>query len=129
MAKSLKRYLDIVLRRQDYIVKGETEARMIKWTLFSTPWIQLFYHRFNGPDWTSDPHDHPSGFISIGLKGSYTESVYDAAGKELYDREWKAPWIRSFPPTHIHRTSAVGPKGASTICITGKFKQNWGFFV
>ncbi len=127
MARTLKRLFDRVLRRQDYVVRGETQPRLIKWTLLGTPWVQLYVHKFNGPDWTTDAHDHPSSFISIGLRGSYVETVYDTRGESLYDREWKAPWIRRFPPTHMHRTSAVGPKGAWTFCIAGRYVRNWNF--
>jgi len=129
ITRSLRRLVAIWLRRQDYWVKGEAKPRMIKWTLLGTPWLQLYVHRFNGPDWTTDPHDHPASFISIGLMGSYVESVYNEQGDKLYDREWRAPWIRSFPATHIHRTSAVGPKGAYTFCLARDYVRNWNFLV
>jgi hypothetical protein len=128
-ARSLKRLIAIWLRQQDYWVKGEAKPRMSKWTLFGTRWVQVYIHRFNGADWTTDPHDHPSSFLSIGLMGSYVESVYNERGEKLYDREWRAPWIRTFPATHIHRTSAVGPKGACTLCVVGDYARNWNFLV
>ncbi len=128
-ARSLRRLVAIWLRRQDYLVRGEAKPRMIKWTLLATRSVQVYIHRFNGADWTTDPHDHPASFISIGLMGSYIESVYNEHGDKLYDREWRAPWIRRFPATHIHRTSAVGPKGAWTLCFAREYVRNWNFLV
>jgi hypothetical protein len=127
LASTLHRMRDAVFTRQEYRVDGEPQARMIKWTVLSTPLFKIFFHRFNGPDWTLDPHDHPADFISIGLKGSYTETVYDEHGQKLYDKVWQAPWIRTFPASHIHRTSDVGPRGAYTVCFATAWEKNWGF--
>jgi hypothetical protein len=129
MASILRRACDFCFRRQEYRVDGESQPRMIKWTLISTPLFNMFFHQFSGPDWTRDPHDHPTDFVSIGLKGSYVETVYQKGGERLYDREWRAPWIRKFPATHLHRTTSVGPKGAYTICLTSPWRQHWGFFI
>jgi hypothetical protein len=129
MTDALKRIFKSLFPRHDYKVDGESRARMLKWVLLATPFFNIFLHKFNGPDWTRDPHDHPANFISIGLKGSYVETVYDQNGEKLYDREWRAPWVRSFPATHIHRMSSVGPKGAWTLCIASNWRQNWGFMV
>jgi hypothetical protein len=123
------KFRDRWFRRQDYMVDGEARPRMVKWTLLSTRWFSIFFHRFNGPDWTRDPHNHPTDFISIGLKGWYAETVYNADGQALYRRIWRAPWLRRFPARHIHRMCEVGPKGAYTMCLVSPVKQNWGFFV
>jgi hypothetical protein len=125
----LGRFFDRLLRRQDFRVDGEPVARMVKWTLISNRLFSIFLHKFNGPDWTQDPHDHPTDFLSIGLLGSYVETVYDSEGRELYQRAWRAPWMRTFPATHIHRTSAVGKKGAFTMCVASRWKHDWGFVI
>jgi len=125
----MKRFFASWFPRQEFRVDGEPSPRMIKWTLLSTPVGMVFLHKFLGPDWTRDPHDHPAYFVSIGLWGSYIESVYDRDGQELYERKWRAPWVRMFPPTHIHRTSWVSPHRAYTICLTGKWVHQWGFML
>jgi hypothetical protein len=127
MASAIGRFADRLFHRQEYRVDGEPVARMIKWTLISTPIGRVFFHKFNGPDWTRDPHDHPAMFISIGLKGAYVETVYDHEGRALYDRKWVAPWFRVFPAMHVHRTSWVSPAGAYTLCLTGPWIHPWGF--
>lgn len=123
----MRRLLEKFVPQQEFRVDGEPLARMVKWTLLSTRVGMVFLHKFNGPDWTRDPHDHPAFFISIGLWGAYVETVYDREGRVLYDRKWRAPWVRMFPAQHIHRTSWVSPRGAYTLCITGRWVHNWGF--
>lgn len=129
MSAGVARFWGRWLRREEFRVDGEPVARMIKWTVLSTDRFKMFFHKFNGPDWTRDPHDHPAYFISIGLKGSYVEAVYDQDGRVLYEKEWRAPWCRKFPATHIHRTVAVGSEGAFTLCFTGSWSQPWSFFM
>jgi hypothetical protein len=129
VAISLKRIRDRWLHRVDYRVDREPLPRMIKWTLVSSPLFKIFVHKFNGPDWSIDPHDHPADFISIGLRGSYVEAVYDAQGRVVSEKHWRAPWFRTFPAAHIHRTTAVGPQGALTVCFAGPARQSWSFFL
>jgi hypothetical protein len=117
------------LRPQEYRVDGEPVARFLKWTLVSTRYFRIFFHKFNGPDWAIDPHDHPAAFVSVGLKGSYIEQVYDSGGKVLYERQWRAPWIRFFPRNHIHRMSWVSPRGAYTLCFVTYWQREWGYLV
>jgi hypothetical protein len=129
MVARLVQVRDNWFRRQEYRVDGEARPRLLKWTLLTTRYFSIFFHKYYGPDWTRDPHNHPTDFLSIGLMGSYVETVYDASGAALYNRTWRAPWVRTFPRTHIHRTSSVGPRGAYTICIVNRWNQDWGFVI
>lgn len=129
VASSLRLIRDSWLHRVDYRVDGETLPRMSKWRLVATPLFQIFVHRFYGPDWSQDPHDHPADFVSIGLAGSYVEAVYDESGGVVDQKTWRAPWFRRFPARHIHRTVGVGPKGALTVCFVGPIRQSWSFYI
>jgi hypothetical protein len=94
---------------------------LYRWTIFQ--WrghISAYLHHFVSDDWSLDLHDHPKRFISIGLAGSYRETT--PAGT----REWKAPWLRSFPATHIHRISA--PRNCWTLVFVLKPVREWGFW-
>lgn len=95
-----------------------------RWWLLGMPEEQRIYlHNFVADDWSRDFHDHPKWFISIGLKGSYVEET--PKGKKVY----KAPWIRYFPPNHIHRIALFPEeKSAWTLVITGKAVREWGFW-
>src|SRR5262249_18492584 len=74
---------------------GRCPTYLFRWTLLSTPWFKIYLHRFVADDWSKDLHDHPKKFVTIGLRGSYLEVTPDHA------RQWRAPWIRSFPAEHI----------------------------
>jgi hypothetical protein len=85
----------------------------------------IYVHHFVGNDWSRDMHDHPKRFISIGLAGSYIEETPDGTHR------FRAPWIRTFPATHIHRilTPMInGRRSCWTLLIVLKVKREWGFW-
>ena len=101
----------------------------------------LYLHHFVGSDWSRDPHDHPKRFISMGLWGGYIEETpgpSDQPPRTIAElqvalgtsdlRTWRAPWIRSFPATHIHRL--ILPPGGTcwTLVFTGRETRPWGFY-
>lgn len=90
----------------------------------------IYLHHFVGDDWSRDLHDHPKRFISIGLKGAYLETTpADSYADDLRVkyRWYRAPWIRSFPATHIHRIE-VASQGCWTLVIVLKTVREWGFW-
>lgn len=95
---------------------------LYRWTLLS--WkghFSAYLHNFVGDDWSRDLHDHPKRFISVGLRGSYIEQTPGGY------RRYSAPWIRSFPPTHIHRIT-VPSKSCWTLVVVLKPVREWGFW-
>lgn len=95
---------------------------LYRWTIVHRKGkFSLYLHHFIGDDWSRDLHDHPKRFISIGLWGWYLEET--PAGTKRY----RAPWIRSFPATHIHRLS-VPSKNCWTLVAVLKPVRAWGFW-
>lgn len=94
---------------------------LIRWILKHTDDYAWYLHRFVGSDWSRDLHDHPKPFLSIGLWGSYIEETPE--GKKTY----RAPWIRTFPPEHIHRLILPEGKPVWTLVRVGKSVREWGF--
>lgn len=114
----------------------------------------IYLHKFVGADWSHDLHDHPKRFISIGLKGGYVEETPRAATLfedpplfypcgcsrmkveaglcDAYSNErtvFLAPWIRTFPATHIHRLSGPTPQRPCwTLVIVLRSVREWGFW-
>jgi hypothetical protein len=70
-----------------------------------------------------DLHDHPSKFITIGIKGRYVD--IDSTGNE---KEYKAPWIRDIPANYIHRIYLYPRESAWTIAIQFEIIREWGFW-
>lgn len=104
-----------------------------RWTVLRTRWFKAYLHHFVGDDWSLDLHDHPKRFISIGLWGWYIEEtpISSADGWERYDvkriRVYQAPWVRTFPATHIHRITTPS-KNCWTLVVVLKTVREWGFW-
>jgi hypothetical protein len=97
---------------------------LFRWIVLSTPWFKAYVHRFVADDWSLDLHDHPKRFISIGLWGRYTEWRPLPHGP----REYRSPWIRTFPATHIHRLTLPPGRECWTIVIVSRHVREWGFW-
>jgi len=102
---------------------------LIRFIVFSTKILSMYFHKFCGNDWTKEPHDHPKWFVSVGLKGRYIEEVYNKEGLLLDEIEHKAPWIRYFQPEHIHRVKMFDDgKPCYTLVFVGRKIREWGFY-
>lgn len=108
---------------------------MFRWTLLRVFGWAAYLHKFVADDWSRDLHDHPKRFISIGLKGGYVEHrPCTLCGPEHYcgrdvARVYRAPWIRTFPATHVHRLSGPTPEHPCwTLVIVGRPVREWGFW-
>lgn len=129
----MKRLLDRLFGQAEEINgRHRCETYLYRWILLSTRWFKAYLHHFIGEDWSRDLHDHPKRFISIGIWGSYVEYTpigrtdwSNENGQIVIARVFRAPWIRSFPATHIHRLSA---KNCWTIVIVLKTEREWGFW-
>lgn len=116
-------------------------AYMYRWTLFQPRrpsfWrgFGIYVHKFVGDDWTRDMHDHPKRFISIGLSGRYLEHtprgvVPATDGSAAFEKTelFQAPWIRTFPASHIHRLTMVDRYPCWTLVIVLRTVREWGFW-
>ena len=120
-----------LFRREEINGNGVCPTYLYRWTLLRTgSWFSVYLHKFVGDDWALDPHDHPKRFVSIGLKGSYTEWTPGPSGPPYgHTRTWSAPWIRTFPATHIHRLMGPTPERPCwTLVIVLKAVRPWGFW-
>jgi hypothetical protein len=43
-------------------------------------------------------------------------------------REYHAPWVRTFPATHIHRLSLIDGQPCWTLVIVLRASRAWGFW-
>jgi hypothetical protein len=86
--------------------------------IVKTPWFAVCLHWLNAPDAEPWLHDHPVSFLSIILRGGYTEQ----RGPYFRRRKW---WnfIRAWD---CHVITAVQP-GTVTLCLMGPKVREWGF--
>jgi len=109
---------------------GRCPTYLYRWTVAKFPGRRgIYLHHFTGDDWSRDLHDHPKRFISIGLWGWYLEETPCPTGVVgcKIRKVYRAPWIRSFPATHIHRL-IVPSKNCWTLVIVLKAQREWGFW-
>ena len=115
-------WLDRYFVKEELDGDGICPTYMFRWTLLRLPNFQIYLHHFVGDDWTRDLHDHPKRFFSIGLRGSYVEETPHG------DRVYTAPWVRTFPATHIHRLRLINKEPCWTMVIVTKPVRAWGFW-
>lgn len=96
-------------------------GRLHEYPLIFSKRFTISLHKIIDPGFIiTDPHDHPSNFVSIGLKGFYVERLFDNSLNLKVHRDVKRRWV------HIMRTHQAhyiidAPKPAWTLFIT------WGF--
>jgi hypothetical protein len=91
--------------------------------------IAVRVHEILRSDEGRDPHDHPWPYVTIVLRGGYIEDVFDAAGK-LIDCKWHGPGSILYRPAGTwHMLWLPDGTTATTLFITGKKAQTWGFNV
>jgi hypothetical protein len=116
------RWIDRLFKLEEINGKNRCPTYLYRWTIARLPWFAVYLHHFVGDDWSRDLHDHPKRFISIGLWGRYVEETPSG------ERQYRAPWIRSFPAHHIHRLRMVNGGECWTLVIVLKTVREWGFW-
>ena len=93
--------------------------------LIATPWFSILLHRIYRPDKQRDLHDHPWNFLSLILRGEYTETIGDAWRQCMVARRW-FNWKRAEDRHSITHTSR---SPVWTLVFTGRRRRKWGFWV
>lgn len=72
------------------------------------------------------PHDHPWSFVSLLLRGGYTEELHDGPihRRTVERRRWSVAFRRS---TDSHRISSAD-HGTMTLVLVGPRRRTWGFW-
>lgn len=113
---------------------GERTEYMRRW-IFSTPLFTLRLHHILDSDY-GPPHNHPWNFLSLILKGGYTEHLYSYDGHvwPLRLQRRKCGSLAFRRATDIHKVRLIPGETAWTLCVTSGAKQTpegearWGFF-
>lgn len=147
----IRAWLNRVFKMEEINGGERCPTYLYRWTLLKGgKAFSVYLHHFVGDDWSRDLHDHPKRFISIGLWGRYREESAplghtfrqsivqpwgDTCGEclrphraHLAYRIYRAPWIRSFPATHIHRLSLIGRQPCWTLVVVLRASRPWGFW-
>ena len=120
------RVLDLLFARADIIGGGQCKY-LHRWQIRRSRSLGCYLHHFVGSDRFRDCHDHTRRVVSIGLWGRYWEVTPDGNGNENA-RLYQAPWVRTFPATHIHRV-VLQPGGTCwTLVVLLPISREWGFW-
>lgn len=106
-----------------------------------TPWFSIFVHRLEVPDPGEDLHDHPWPFVSLILRGGYTEVVDEARDATNHawvsartgvtlaaPRRWGAWSVHTVRLDQVHRIVRLDRSPTWTLVVTGRRCREWGFY-
>ncbi len=115
-------------------VSAPTDVYLRRWYLLETPWFGLKLHHILRPDADRALHDHPWSFVSLILRGGYTEEVADMHSTL---RWMPGAWVKR---RLTHRAGALNVKRADelhridvlhgecwTLVVSGRKSRTWGF--
>lgn len=94
---------------------------VVRWRV-QFPFGSLRVHHWLASDDLRAVHDHPWWFVTLVLRGGYTDR--SPAG----DEHLRAGSLRYRPALHRH-TVVPGPGGAWTVLVTGRPLRAWGFWL
>jgi hypothetical protein len=101
-----------------------------RWGLVHERFGGFYLHHIVDADPGFDVHDHPWSFVSIVLRGGYTEEhAADARTPErTLSRTWRAGTLHRMPLNVAHRITAARP-GTWTLVFRGPTRRVWGFYI
>lgn len=107
---------------------------LVRWRIVQTPLFAIYLHDLLEPDTDRDPHDHPFDFISIILRGGYTERVWPEIREAviglhelIYVRRWLPGSVHKMTMEKAHMITRVRP-GTKSLILCGPRRRNWGFW-
>jgi hypothetical protein len=92
--------------------------------LVKTPWFAVCLHWLNEPDPEPYLHDHPVSFLSLILRGEYTEIRYRGKGREYKRNRW-SNLVRA-SENDRHTIVEVAPRTV-TLAFMGPKTREWGY--
>jgi len=112
-----------------FVIGGAERPYLLRWYLIPrNRFCSIYLHKFLRDDDDRALHDHPWGFISLMLRGSYIEMT----SRGPIRRGWLSLAFR--PAEYRHRVVLWRRQGSEemipcwTLVITGAKKRTWGFW-
>lgn len=103
---------------------------MVRWTVVKFPFGlgKLLVHHFPPNVTDRDPHDHPSPFITLIVKGGYFNTEWEKYGEKTVPTvEWLGRGaLRYRPAAHMHITT-TDQRGSWSVVLMGPKTRAWGF--
>jgi hypothetical protein len=116
-------------------VNNPAQDHMVRYRLVQTPWFGLYLHRLNTPDDARPiPHTHPWSFVSLVLRGGYTEDVErrDHTGRRemWWNTTWRTGTIHRLRATDAHKITKLRRSPTWTLLLVGPRRPEpaWGYW-
>jgi hypothetical protein len=103
-----------------------TETYLTRWRVVQTPWFALYVHRFDGPDSRFVLHDHPWNFMSIVLRGGYTEMRLNKLDRTVGEHTVKH--INVVRRDDAHYITKLLRYPSWSLLLVGGRKRTWGYW-
>ncbi len=131
LEKNTSTFWNRLLGRSDIIFGGATYMR--RWRLIHTKWFGVRLHHIMRSDSDRELHDHPFTFLSIILRGGYTETTVD--GREVW---YGSVLLRGAEVLHrlalkmdVERSGIFDHNlvehSTWTLVFRGPIRRRWGF--
>lgn len=98
---------------------------LVRWRIIQCPLFGIYLHRLGTPDPRDTLHNHPWPFISLVLKGGYTEYVRGDVGYARPKRV-KRLNIKRFNNS-FHWISTLDKTPTWTLMFVGRRRRVWGY--
>lgn len=132
--KMKKWFLQLISGKPHFIIGGVDDPYMLRWYLIPrNHFLNVYLHKFLRDDEDRALHDHPWWFVSVMLRGCYTEIIAhddDGNGRGFVRSALSVAFRRA---THRHRVVLARdanqkPVPCWTLVITGRKRRVWGFW-
>jgi hypothetical protein len=109
-------------------VIGDPKAPLlVRYIIFRLPGLGVYLHKLCRSDYDRALHDHPWPFVSIVLRGGYTEVHDQTIDGSVTSRWYPAGSVLVRAAEWRHRF--ILEKPAWTLVIVGRRQRRWGFFL
>lgn len=99
---------------------------LTRWRIVETPLFGVLLHKIHLPDADRSLHDHPWNFLSVILRGGYTEEYRPSLGSIVRERTWRPGSIHMMRRGEFHRIKTLF-EPCWTLMLVGRNHVDWGF--
>jgi len=102
------------------------EDYLVRYRVIQTPWFGLYLHRLGTPDSRATLHDHPWSFVSLVLRGGYTEVRRN--NRTMGDYLHKVRRLNMMRRDDAHYILKLKREPTWTLLLVGKRRRTWGYW-
>jgi hypothetical protein len=110
------------------VIGPEDDPLLVRYILFRVPAFGFYLHKLCRSDYDRALHDHPWPFVSIVLRGGYTE-VHDQTTDGSIAEVWHGRGSVLVRAAEWRHRFVLKSAPVWTLVIVGRRQRRWGFFL